>query len=130
MWMVLCVCGGVVSGTEDMRSLCSTCYRKWQADNPEPWQTNLSQALLKLKAMRKLVDNIQPEQQHKNRCWKCRKRVGITGIECRCRYVFCGKHRYPDMHDCQYDHKKLQRRKLEKELERVQGDKFERVEDA
>ena len=31
------------------------------------------------------------EQKNKTRCWTCKKKVGLTGFECRCSYVFCGK---------------------------------------
>jgi hypothetical protein len=117
-------------GTTATNNMCSSCYRTFQEANPDPWQDNMRNALLKLKAVRHLRENIMPKQTKKNRCWTCHKRVGITGIECRCRYIFCGKHRYADMHNCQFDHKKQQRRKLEKQLERVAHDKFERVEDA
>lgn len=33
------------------------------------------------------------------RCFACNKKVGITGFECRCRYIFCGIHRYAEEHD-------------------------------
>lgn len=112
------------------QGFCSACYRKYQEANPDPWQGNLQAALLKIKAAHKLADNIKPVQQHTNRCWKCNMKVGIVGIECRCRYIFCGKHRYADKHDCPYDHKKQQRRKLEKELELVVGTKFEKIEES
>ena len=35
-------------------------------------------------------------QKNKGRCWGCKKKVGLTGFECRCGYVFCGTHRYAD----------------------------------
>ncbi|KAF6163606.1 hypothetical protein GIB67_022171 [Kingdonia uniflora] len=45
------------------------------------------------------------ESQPKNRCSTCRKRVGLTGFKCRCWVTFCSSHRYPEMHDCEYDFK-------------------------
>jgi hypothetical protein len=117
-------------GTSATKNMCSSCYRKDQDAHPDPWQPAVRAALLKIKAARRLQDNILPVQKHKTRCWTCHKRVGITGIECRCRYIFCGKHRYADAHDCTYDHKRLQRRKLEKDLEYVATSKFDRMEDS
>ncbi|KDO22387.1 hypothetical protein SPRG_11339, partial [Saprolegnia parasitica CBS 223.65] len=32
-------------------------------------------------------------QKNKSRCWDCKKKVGLTGIECRCGYVYCSNHR-------------------------------------
>lgn len=46
------------------------------------------------------------------RCHTCNKRVGLTMIKCRCGHGFCGKHRYPDTHNCEYDFKSLDRTKL------------------
>ncbi|CAN1827628.1 Zinc finger A20 and AN1 domain-containing stress-associated protein 8 [Linum perenne] len=39
------------------------------------------------------------------RCSACKKRVGLTGFNCRCGELFCGVHRYSDRHDCCYDYK-------------------------
>uniref|UniRef100_A0A803TKP9 Zinc finger AN1-type containing 5 n=2 Tax=Anolis carolinensis TaxID=28377 RepID=A0A803TKP9_ANOCA len=41
----------------------------------------------------------------KNRCFMCRKKVGLTGFDCRCGNLFCGLHRYSDKHNCPYDYK-------------------------
>jgi len=30
------------------------------------------------------------------RCHKCAKKIGLTGIKCRCAEFFCGAHRYPE----------------------------------
>ncbi|MFS7977330.1 putative transcription regulator A20-like family [Helianthus anomalus] len=38
-----------------------------------------------------------------NRCSGCRKRVGLTGLRCRCGDLFCSEHRYSDRHDCSED---------------------------
>lgn len=53
-------------------------------------------------------------QKNKNRCWECKKKVGLTAIECRCRYVFCGLHRYADQHSCTFDFKAADRAELAK----------------
>ncbi|CAJ0922041.1 unnamed protein product [Ranitomeya imitator] len=41
----------------------------------------------------------------KNRCFMCRKKIGLTGFDCRCGNLFCGLHRYSDKHNCPYDYK-------------------------
>ena len=38
-----------------------------------------------------------------NRCCSCRKRVGLTGFNCRCGNLYCADHRYPDKHECSFD---------------------------
>jgi len=45
------------------------------------------------------------KQKNRMRCFECRKKVGLTGIECSCGFVFCGVHRYPNNHNCDFDFK-------------------------
>ena len=42
----------------------------------------------------------------KNRCATCNKKVGLLGFSCACSelLVFCGAHRLPENHNCNYDH--------------------------
>eukprot|EP01018_Ginkgo_biloba_P033106 Gb_00577 [translate_table: standard] len=40
-----------------------------------------------------------------NRCSSCRKRVGLTGFNCRCGNTFCSLHRYSDKHNCPFDYR-------------------------
>jgi len=63
-------------------------------------------------------------QEAKNRCFSCNKKIGLTGIECRCGYAFCGAHRYPDTHACDFDFKKHDRDILAKSNEKVVGSKL------
>lgn len=51
-------------------------------------------------------------QKNKKRCWECKKKVGLTAIECRCGYVFCSGHRYADQHNCSFDFKTADRAEL------------------
>ncbi|KAF0708103.1 hypothetical protein AaE_013349 [Aphanomyces astaci] len=51
-------------------------------------------------------------QKNKGRCWECKKKVGLTGIECRCGFVYCGSHRFADQHNCTYDFKTADRAEL------------------
>jgi hypothetical protein len=46
-----------------------------------------------------------PSRPAPNRCGSCRKRVGLTGFQCRCGHLFCALHRYSDKHSCTYDYK-------------------------
>ena len=52
--------------------------------------------------------NVKGEEKVKegpNRCNTCRKRVGLTGFNCRCGNLFCAVHRYSDKHKCPYDYR-------------------------
>ncbi|KAM4747423.1 AN1-type zinc finger protein 6 [Rhinophrynus dorsalis] len=63
----------------------------------------------------------------KNRCFMCRKKVGLTGFECRCGNVFCGAHRYSDVHSCSYDYKADAAEKIRKENPVVVGEKIQKI---
>ncbi|MCJ8746700.1 hypothetical protein PDJAM_G00144750 [Pangasius djambal] len=63
----------------------------------------------------------------KNRCFTCRKRVGLTGFDCRCGQLFCGIHRYSDKHNCTYDYKAEAAAKIRKENPVVVADKIQRI---
>jgi hypothetical protein len=62
-----------------------------------------------------------------NRCWTCKKKVGLTGFHCRCDGVFCGVHRYSDKHECSFDYKALGKEQLTKANPTVQAEKLERI---
>ncbi|XP_051541317.1 AN1-type zinc finger protein 5-like isoform X2 [Myxocyprinus asiaticus] len=63
----------------------------------------------------------------KNRCFMCRKKVGLTGFDCRCGNLFCGLHRYSDKHNCPYDYKAEAAAKIRKENPIVVADKIQRI---
>ncbi|KAK2853362.1 hypothetical protein Q5P01_006023 [Channa striata] len=64
---------------------------------------------------------------HKNRCFMCRKKVGLTGFSCRCGDVFCSIHRYSDVHNCTFDYKADAAEKIRKENPVVVGEKIRRI---
>ncbi|CCI10992.1 hypothetical protein ABG067_005520 [Albugo candida] len=57
-------------------------------------------------------DIVKLVQKNKNRCWECKKKVGLAAMECRCGYVFCNSHRYADQHQCSFDYKAADRAEL------------------
>jgi predicted nucleic acid binding AN1-type Zn finger protein len=61
------------------------------------------------------------------RCAECRRKVGLTGIRCRCGNVYCSKHRYSDKHSCSYDWKANERAQLTKALPHVGGAKITKI---
>ncbi|KAG5181253.1 hypothetical protein JKP88DRAFT_215153 [Tribonema minus] len=64
-------------------------------------------------------------QKNRSRCYNCSKKVGLTGLECKCGYVFCSKHRYPEEHSCSYDFRASDRAQLAKTV--VGGGQFIKV---
>ncbi|XP_014847179.1 PREDICTED: AN1-type zinc finger protein 5-like [Poecilia mexicana] len=69
----------------------------------------------------------EPTKPKKNRCFMCRKKVGLTGFGCRCGNLFCGIHRYSDKHDCPYDYKADAAAKIRKENPMVVAEKIQRI---
>lgn len=69
----------------------------------------------------------EPQKPKKNRCFMCRKKVGLTGFDCRCGNLFCGIHRYSDKHNCPYDYKAEAADKIRKENPVVVADKIQRI---
>ncbi|KAL3520871.1 hypothetical protein ACH5RR_019020 [Cinchona calisaya] len=62
-----------------------------------------------------------------NRCATCRRRVGITGFECRCGITFCGTHRYPEQHGCTFDYKATGREAIAKANPVVKAEKLDKI---
>lgn len=64
----------------------------------------------------------------KNRCYQCRKKVGLTaGFDCRCGNMFCALHRYSDKHNCPYDYKAEAAMKIRKENPIIVAEKIQRI---
>ncbi|XP_071433809.1 AN1-type zinc finger protein 5-like isoform X4 [Pithys albifrons albifrons] len=63
----------------------------------------------------------------RSRCFTCRKKVGLTGFDCRCGNLFCGLHRYSDKHNCPYDYKAEAAAKIRKENPLVVAEKIQRI---
>jgi hypothetical protein len=42
----------------------------------------------------------------------CKKKLGLTGFECKCTLIFCPSHRLAEAHSCTFDYKTTQRARL------------------
>ncbi|XP_052170552.1 zinc finger A20 and AN1 domain-containing stress-associated protein 8-like [Diospyros lotus] len=62
-----------------------------------------------------------------NRCTTCRKRVGLTGFNCRCGNLFCATHRYSDKHDCPFDYCSAARDAIAKANPVVKAEKLDKI---
>uniref|UniRef100_A0A8C6ZKE9 AN1-type zinc finger protein 5-like n=1 Tax=Nothoprocta perdicaria TaxID=30464 RepID=A0A8C6ZKE9_NOTPE len=74
-------------------------------------------------------DKMVPEKvkQKKNRCFTCRKKIGLTGFDCRCGNLFCALHRYSDVHACPYDYKAEAAEKIRKENPVIVAEKIQKL---
>lgn len=62
-----------------------------------------------------------------NRCSTCRKRVGLTGFNCRCGSLFCAVHRYSDKHNCTFDYQTVGREAIAKANPVVKAEKLDKI---
>lgn len=68
-------------------------------------------------------------EKKKNRCVfdSCKRKVGLTGFDCRCGGLFCWEHRYSDKHNCKFDYKELGQDQIRKNNPIVIGDKIQKI---
>lgn len=71
--------------------------------------------------------SVEKPKPKKSRCFMCRKKVGLTGFECRCGNVYCAVHRYSDVHSCSYNYKADAAEKIRKENPVVVGEKIQKI---
>ncbi len=72
-------------------------------------------------------DSPDKGKKKKNRCVTCRKKVGLTGFECRCGGLFCSIHRYSDKHDCKFDYRLHGQEEIRKNNPVIVGEKIQKL---
>nr|CAD1839287.1 unnamed protein product [Ananas comosus var. bracteatus] len=102
-----------------------------------PSSTNETNTLVEKKAIVPLpssdvgssegCDTKAKEKQGANRCNTCRKKVGLTGYNCRCGNLFCAMHRYSDKHNCPFDYRMAARNAIAKANPVVKAEKLDKI---
>lgn len=72
-------------------------------------------------------DDKEDAKKKKNRCGVCRKKVGLTGFECRCGGLFCAMHRYSDKHECTFDYRSHGQQEIRRNNPVVVGEKIQKI---
>lgn len=72
-------------------------------------------------------DGDKDAKKKKNRCVTCRKKVGLTGFECRCGGLFCAIHRYSDKHECTFDYREHGAAEIRRNNPVVIGEKIQKI---
>ncbi|XP_020813726.1 AN1-type zinc finger protein 6 isoform X2 [Drosophila serrata] len=66
-------------------------------------------------------------KKKKNRCGECRKKVGLTGFQCRCGGLYCAVHRYSDKHNCTFDYREHGAQEIRRNNPVVVGEKIQKI---
>ena len=77
-----------------------------------------------------IINNVVIEKTKKsNRCNfdNCKKKLGIMPFECRCCLIFCAEHRLPENHKCNFDYKTNGKLQIEKNNQKVIGEKIQKI---
>lgn len=68
-----------------------------------------------------------PAKKQKKKFGVCKKKLGLTGFECRCGVFYCGIHRYSDQHSCPFDYKSDGRKLIAAQNPAVRGEKINKL---
>lgn len=96
------------------------------------FETSPQPKIAKLEASNTTISNTtisnttisKPKKAKKAKCGVCKKKLGLTGFDCRCGGLFCSTHRYSDKHECGFDWEKLGKEQLRKANPVVSEDKI------
>jgi len=75
------------------------------------------------------VGSVGAEKKKRSRCVleSCKRKVGLTGFDCRCGGLYCWEHRYSDKHNCKFDYKELGQDQIRKNNPIVIGEKIQKI---
>ncbi|XP_028944483.1 zinc finger A20 and AN1 domain-containing stress-associated protein 4 [Malus domestica] len=132
----LCVNNCGFFGSPTTQNLCSKCYRDLQLKEQQVLALNQtlissssspSSSCLEGGGAEHDVPAAPSAGAHANKCMTCRRRVGLTGFQCRCGMTFCGTHRYPEQHACGFDFRGMGKEQIAKANPVVKADKLQKI---
>ncbi|XP_069481912.1 AN1-type zinc finger protein 5 [Ambystoma mexicanum] len=121
------VLGAALPVTQQMTEMSISRDENLKSESSEPVVTQPSPSMSQPCAAQEEDKSPELSKPKKNRCFMCRKKIGLTGFDCRCGNLFCGLHRYSDKHNCPYDYKAEAAAKIRKENPVVVAEKIQRI---
>jgi len=108
----MCIDCGVNPGRLQTSGLCGICWREQVVKENKELKRRREEAKRRYEEAGRLAEEkrLQEEewerrrQKDTTRCYKCEKKIGLTGFQCQCGYLFCAKHRHAEDHACSFDH--------------------------
>eukprot|EP00826_Nyctotherus_ovalis_P057809 TRINITY_DN7915_c0_g1_i1.p1 TRINITY_DN7915_c0_g1~~TRINITY_DN7915_c0_g1_i1.p1 ORF type:complete len:134 (+),score=36.01 TRINITY_DN7915_c0_g1_i1:167-568(+) len=113
-------------GSDKTNGLCSACYKLQHPETSAPTPVPRGQIVEELKQPPQAPEPVKVNQTG-TKCRECGVRVGYLGYPCKCGYVYCGKHRYDDMHGCTFDYKGEAKEKISKANPAVVAEKLNKL---
>eukprot|EP00252_Welwitschia_mirabilis_P025029 TRINITY_DN766_c0_g1_i1.p1 TRINITY_DN766_c0_g1~~TRINITY_DN766_c0_g1_i1.p1 ORF type:complete len:165 (+),score=23.54 TRINITY_DN766_c0_g1_i1:366-860(+) len=124
-------------GSSATMNLCSKCYSNLNLSSsstatisPTLSKTKIIECEASEKQIRKEKEEDEEEEEirkRKKRCSWCNKKVGLTGFKCLCGHLFCGQHRYSDIHNCSFDYKAAGRLAIQMANPVVKAPKIQKI---
>ncbi|WOL12060.1 hypothetical protein Cni_G20824 [Canna indica] len=144
--LTLCVNNCGFPGNAATKNMCASCFQasaaaaasspprscsprsapRIRSPNPAKPAEEEEAARAATEATRVAASPATPAKQA-NRCFSCRKRVGLTGFRCRCGELYCGEHRYSDRHECTFDYKATARAAIARANPVIRATKIVRI---
>ena len=79
---------------------------------------------IKLPNLSEVIEISKKKKKPRCSAKDCKKNISLFSFECKCGKSFCGKHKLPEDHDCNYDHKNDGIQHLKQKLVKVTGTKI------
>lgn len=91
-------------------------------------KNNTETDVAKLPVPLKAVNTAGSPKPKSRRCEMCNKKLSLpTQFLCKCAGIFCTNHRFPDSHQCTFDHKEQWKKSLEEKNPQVVAEKISKI---